>query len=87
MTTENLPKEIGQTVSDLVADLNQAAKVRAALSERLGRLSASVFIKEFLEDNGFPPLPLELRDQLISYCNEPTEHLTNDELNGALSND
>lgn len=84
---ENLPKEVSQAVGSMVSDLRQATKVRAALAERLGRLSACVYIKEYLEDNGSPPLPLELRDQLISYCNEPTEHLTNDELNGVYSND
>ena len=70
----------------LARDLKTITKVRAALSERLGRLSASVFIKEYLEDNGYPPLPQELRDQLISYCNEPTEHITNEDLE-VLAND
>lgn len=81
--TENTKRK----VDSYIADLQQAAKVRAALAERIGRLSACVYIKEYLEDNGFPPLPLALRDQLINYCEEPTLHLTNEELDGVLSND
>lgn len=85
--TETVSKEVANSVATMVADLRQATKVRAALAERIGRLSASVFIKEYLEDNGLPPLPLELREQLVDYCEEPTQHLTNDELNGVYSND
>lgn len=75
------------TMTDLVKDLKRVVAVRAATAERLGRLSACVFIKEFLEDNGLPPLPLELRDQLISYCEQPTQHLTNDDLKAVYDND
>ena len=74
-------------MTDMVKDLKRVIAVRAATAERLGRLSACVFIKEFLEDNGLQPLPRELREQLIDYCEEPTQHLTNDDLKAVYSND
>lgn len=71
----------------LVADIKTILKVRAAMAERLGRLSACVYIKEYLEAEGLPGLPFQLREQLISYCEQPTQHLTNAELNEVLAND
>lgn len=71
----------------LVQDLKTVIKVRAAMAERLGRLSACVYIKEYLEDNGLPGLPFQLREQLINYCQEPTQHLSDDEVIGVLNND
>lgn len=71
----------------LVQDLKTIIKVRAAMAERLGRLSACVYIKEYLEDNGLPGLPFQLREELANYCQEPTQDLSDDEIIGVLNND
>lgn len=83
---ETQSKLAEEAQANLTRDFKTITKVRGALAERNGRLSACVYIKEYLEDNGLPPLPIGLRDQLISYCNEPTENITNEDLE-VLAND